>query len=235
MRCSRFGARQGPGRSMRICASNALPAARHSGAVLGIAACMVFAPCAQAFVVTISNGSPRQIYLQVGVGSFSGIYSGSPRGTPLPNASVQTVSVTVPTAAVGSGTAQAMASNTGSTSSFYDNYVFCNAGQIYIGGFYRHTSSGSGSGATLSANSSAPLTNASGQTIPMTQISWTTSGNDGSSDLFAAGTFNGSTQTVGTIARNTWSESCMTFSYANSAVRAAGTYTATVTYTLTAP
>lgn len=198
-----------------------------------IAGWMAIQP-AQAFVVTISNGSPRTIYLQVGVGSFSGGNYNS-GGSPRANGTVNTVSVSVGTAAVGTGAAQPMTSNSGATSSYYDGFAFCNAGQIYIGGFYRHNSSGNGAAATLSANSSAPLTNAAGQTIPMTQISWTTSGNDGNGDLFAAGTFTGGTQTIGTIARNTWSESCMTFTYANSAVRAAGTYTATVTYTLSAP
>jgi hypothetical protein len=206
--------------------------ARTSAAV---AAFIALAQPAAAFVVTISPGTPRAIYLQVGVGSFTG-GNYNTGGTPQANATVNTVSVTVPTAAVGSGTAQAMASNTGATSSFYDGFVFCNAGQLYVGGFYRFNNNSGGAAATLTANSSSPLTNLTGQTIPLTQISWVSSGNgDTGSQPFGSGTFTGGTQTIGQIARNRWAESCMTFSYANSAVRAAGTYTGTVTYTLTAP
>jgi hypothetical protein len=189
---------------------------------------------AQAFTVTISSGNPRIIYLQIGVGSFSGIYNSG--GTPLPNPTVNVVSVTVPTAAVGTGVAQSMASNTGATASFYDNFVFCNAGQLYVGGFYRFNNNNAGAGATLTANSATPMNNGSGGTIPFTQVSWVSSGNgDTGAQPFPSGTFNGGTQTIGTIARNQWAESCMTFSYLNSSVRPGGTYSGTVTYTLTAP
>lgn len=219
--------------------------ARPTSGFPGVGAALVFAALlsagalasapAAAFTVTISSGAPRAIYLQVGVGSFSGGNYNS-GGTPLANGTVNTVSTTVATAAVGNSTAQAMTSNSGATSSFYDGFAFCNAGQLYVGGFFRHNNNSGGAAATLTANSSAPLTNATGQTIPMTQIQWSSSGNgDTGAQPFPAGTFTGGTQTVGTISRNQWAESCMTFSYLNTAVRASGTYTATVTYTLTAP
>ena len=205
-----------------------------SYALIGIAASAVSCPTAQAFTVAISSGNPRAIYLQVGVGSFSGLYNSG--GTPLANPTVNIVSVSVPTVAVGGGTAQAMASNTGATNSFYDNFVFCNAGQLYVGGFYRFNSNASGAGATLTANSATAMTNGSGHTIPFTQISWVSSGNgDSGAQPFPSGTFTGGTQSIGTIARNQWAESCMSFTYLNSSIRAAGTYSGTVTYTLTAP
>ncbi|MGH6624776.1 MAG: hypothetical protein ACREBN_12420 [Burkholderiaceae bacterium] len=190
---------------------------------------------AAAFTVTISNGTPRAIYLQVGVGSFTGLYNAG--GTPQNNPTVNVVSATVPTASVGNSTAQTMASNTGATNSFYDNFAFCNAGQLYVGGFYRFNSNAGGAGATLTANSSAPMVNASGQTIPMSQITWTSTGNgDTGAQPFPSGTFTGAgAQAIGTIARNQWAESCMSFSYLNTTIRAAGTFTGTVTYTLTAP
>lgn len=199
-----------------------------------VAAFVASSSPAFAFTVTISAGTPRAIYLQVGVGSFSGFYNAG--GTPLANPTVNVVSVNVPAAAVGSGAAQGMASNTGSTNSFYDNFTFCNAGQLYVGGFYRFTSNASGAAATLTANSSAPLVNASGESIPLTQINWTSSGiGDTGAQPFPSGAFTGGTQSIGAIARNQWAESCMTFSYLNTAIVAAGTYTGTVTYTLTAP
>jgi len=201
-------------------------------ALLAAAAC---GPPAQAYTVSISPGSPRAIYLQVGVGSFTGGNYNS-GGQPANNPTINTVSVTVPTAAVGSGAAQAMASNTGATSSFLDGFAFCNTGELYVGGFYRLTSSGTGT-ATLTANSSTALNNGSGSTIPFTQITWVSSGNgDTGTQPFASGTFTGNaSQSIGGISSNQWAESCMTFSYLNTAVRAAGTYTGQVTYTLTAP
>ena len=199
-----------------------------------VAATSLLGTSAHAFTVTISSGNPRAIYLQVGVGSFTGFYNSG--GTPQANPTVNTVSATVPAAAVGSGAAQAMASNSGATNSFYDNFAFCNAGQLYVGGFYRFNNNANGAAATLTANSSAPLVNATGETIPFSQIQWTSSGNgDTGAQPFPAGTFTGGVQTIGTIARNQWAESCMTFSYLNASIVASGTFTGTVTYTLTAP
>jgi hypothetical protein len=131
-----------------------------------------------------------------------------------------------------------MTTNAASGTSLYDGFAFCNLpGQLYIGGFYRQTGANTGSAtATVTATSPANLTNAGGNTIPFTQISWTSSGNsDTGAQPFPAGTFVGGTQTIGTINRNQWAESCHTFSYANTNFVAAGTYTGRVTYTLSAP
>ena len=186
-----------------------------------------------AFTVNIAAANPRVIYLQVGVGSFNGIYTSG--GSPANNATVNVVSVTVPAAQVGNGAAQTMTTNSTASRSYYDNYVFCNApAQLYVGGFFRSTSN-SGS-ATLTTSSPANLVNASGQQIPFSQISWTSSGNgDSGAQPFPAGSFNGATQVIGTIRRNQWAESCHTFRYANSSVVAPGTYSGRVTYTLSTP
>jgi hypothetical protein len=186
-----------------------------------------------AFTVNIGAANPRMIYLQVGVGSFSGIYNSG--GTPANNPTVNVVSVSVPAAQVGSGAAQTMTTNSTASISFYDNYVFCSApAQLYVGGFYRSTSN-SGA-ASLSATSPANLVNAAGDRIPFTQISWTSSGNgDSGAQPFPAGAFVGGTQTIGTIRRNQWAESCHAFRYANAGFVASGTYTGRVTYTLSTP
>lgn len=191
---------------------------------------------ARAFTVNISAANPRTIYLQVGVGTFTGGNYNS-GGAPASNSTVNVVSVAVPAAQVGNGVAQAMTTNSTASRSFYDGYAFCNLpGQLYIGGFYRSTTNTGA--ATLRASSPANLVNSNGNTIPFTQISWTSSGNSesaGQSQPFPAGTFVGGTQTIGSIARNQWAESCHTFSYANQNVVAAGTYTGRVTYTLSTP
>lgn len=200
---------------------------------LALCAVLALPVAASAFTVNINPGS-RAIYLQVGNGSFTGTYSGG--GTPGNNATVNKVSVTVPAAQVGSGTAQQMSSDSTQATSFYDNYTFCNPPvQVYIGGFYRNT--GTTGTATLSVTtSSANLANASGDTIPFTQISWTSSGNgDTGAEPIPAGSFTGGTQTLASFPVNTWRESCHTFTYANSASVAAGTYTGRATYTLSAP
>jgi hypothetical protein len=186
-----------------------------------------------AFTVNIGAANPRMIYLQVGVGSFSGIYTSN--GTPANNPTVNVVSVTVPAAQVGNGTAQTMTTDSTASRSFYDNYVFCNApAQLYVGGFYRSTAN-SGA-ASLRATSPANLVTVAGDRIPFTQISWTSSGNgDSGAQPFPAGTFVGGTQTIGTINRNQWAESCHTFRYANAGFVASGIYTGRVTYTLSTP
>lgn len=201
---------------------------------IGIALVLAVLP-ALAFTVTIPTGT-RTIYLQVGVGSFSGTLQGG--GSPGVNNTVNTVSVTVPAAQVGTGTAQAMTTNSTAAQSFWDNFTFCSPpAQLYVGGFYRRNNNAGGAGATLTASVPATLSNGSGGTISFSQISWTSSGiGDTGAQPFPAATFvAGSTQTIGTIARNQWAESCLTFSYANATVVPGGTYTGTVVYTLSAP
>lgn len=186
-----------------------------------------------AFTVNIAPANPRTAYLQVGVGSFTANYNAG--GSPLNNATINTVTVTVPAAQVGSGLAQAMTTNSTVGQSLYDGFVFCNAGsQLYIGGFYRSVAVTAA--ATVRATVPANLVNAAGQTIPFSEISWTSSGiGDTGAQPFPAGTFAPGVQAIGTIARNQWAESCHTFRYANTSVVAAGTYTGRVTYTLTTP
>lgn len=207
-----------------------------SRALAGTALLVLAAACpapSAAFTVNITAANPRMLYLQVGVGSFSGLYSSG--GTPANNATVNVVSVTVPAAQVGNGAVQTMTTNSTASNSFYDNFAFCNApAQLYVGGFYRSTTNTGA--ATLTATSPANLVNANGDRIPFSQISWTSSGNgDTGAQPFPAGTFNGATRTIGSVARNQWAESCHTFRYANSNFVASGTYTGRVVYTLSTP
>jgi hypothetical protein len=204
-----------------------------AGAVL-----LACALSAQAYTINLSPRSPRTIYLQVGVGTFTG-GSYNQGGSPAVNGTINVVSVTVPAAQVGNGTAQAMTTNSTASISLLDNYAFCDLpGELYVGGFYRSTSSSAGSAtATLVASVPASLTNAAGRTIPFSEIRWNSSGNgDSGAQPFPAGTFPaGGTLTIGTIRRNQWAESCHSYSFLNAAVRAAGTYSGRVTYTLSAP
>jgi hypothetical protein len=188
---------------------------------------------ASAYTVNITSGT-RAIYLQVGNGTYTGTYNGG--GTPGTNTTINKVSVSVPAAQVGNGTAQAMTSDSTQAVSYYDNYSFCNPpAQVYIGGFYRRP--GTTGTATLTVSTSAAnLVDAAGDTIPFSQISWTSSGNgDSGAEVIPGGTFTGASQTLATFSGNTWNESCHTFSYANSSNVAAGTYTGRATYTLSAP
>ncbi len=146
------------------------------------------------------------------------------------------MSVSVAAASVGNGTAQAMTTDSTAANSFWDGFLFCNLPQqLYIGGFYRTTGTGTG---TISVIATVPtsLTDAAGDTLPFSQISWTSAGNaDTGAEPFPAGSFTGASQSVGSIGQNQWAESCWTFSYKNTVVPAAGTYTGRVLYTLTAP
>lgn len=189
-----------------------------------------FSSNAQAYTITIVSGT-RAIYLQVGNGGYSGTYSSG--GTPGNNSTVNSVSVSVPAASVGSGAVQTMTSNSTAALSPIDGFAFCTTPtQVYIGAWSRP---GFGSGvATLTVNSPANLTSGS-NSLPFSQISWVMSGAGDVVYEFPNGTFNGGTQTLATFPANTWKEQCMTFYYANSVVPAAGTYTGRVTYTLSLP
>jgi len=199
--------------------------------------CLIFAMAAlpvsvaHSFTATITPGT-RAIYLQVGNGTFTGLFNAG--GTPGNNATVNLVSVTVPAAQVGNGTAQVMTTNSTTTTSFYDGFTFCTVpAQVYISGFYRLP--GTTGSATLSVNTSTPLTTA-GSSISFTKISWVSSGlSDTGAEVIPSGTFTGGTQTLATLAVNTWNESCHAFSYLNDQVVGSGTYTGRATYTLSAP
>ncbi|WP_310566310.1 hypothetical protein [Hydrogenophaga sp.] len=187
-------------------------------------------PLADALAWSLSiAAAPRRVFLHVG----NGVADGN-------SATVNLVQVTVPGAQVGNGVAQAMTTNSTQSQSLYgDNYTTCPtpASQIMVGASYRRSNAANGpASATLRVTSPADLVNASGDTIPFSQIGWTVSA-AGSSvpGVIPAGSFNGATQTLTSIPANTYIENCHTFSYANSAVRAAGTYTGQVTYTLTSP
>jgi hypothetical protein len=183
------------------------------------------------WVLNINPGA-RGVFLQVGVGSYAGFHQSG--GTPQNNATINTVSVTVPAAQVGRGTAQSMTSTSTQAISFYDGFTVCTPpAQVYIGGWVRRPGGGPGSG-VLSVTSPASLTSGT-LTIPFTQISWTSTALGDPTPNIPAGTFTGGTQALVTIAPNTWVENCHTFSYANTVVRGAGTYTGQVTYTLTVP
>jgi hypothetical protein len=198
--------------------------------VTGALALFAVPEAAQAYTITITAG-PRAIYLQVGVGGYTGYYASG--GIPGDYAAVNVVSVTVPAGSVGSGSALQMTSNSTAAQSPIDGYAFCNPpSQVYIGAWSRP---GTGSGvATLTVTTPATLTSGS-DTIPFSQISWVMSGNGDTASQFPNGTFSGGTQTLATFPANTWKEQCMTFTYANSVVPAAGTYTGRATYTLSLP
>ena len=213
-----------------------MKAARHATTIA--MTCLAFGsiPEARAFVVNITPTSNQaQIYLRVGDGAFNGTYNNG--GTPAASATITRVSVSVAAAAVGNGTAQAMTSNASQSASFYDGYAFCNLpAQVYIGGYNRGGLLGAGGNGTLTVAAPANLTSTGGNTIPFSQISWTSSGNgDTGAQPFPSGAFTGGTQTLASFPVNTWRESCHTFSYANANRVAAGTYNGQVTYTLSVP
>ena len=185
------------------------------------------------FTATITPGT-RAVYLQVGNGSFTGLYNAG--GTAGNNSTINLVSVSVPAAQVGNGTAQSMTTNSTAANSFFDGFAFCTVpAQVYIGGFFRLP--GAVGTATLTVNTPATLTTVGGDTVPFTRISWTSAGNgDGTAvQPVPAGTFTGATQTLASFPVNTWRESCHTFSYLNNQIVASGTYTGRATYTLSAP
>lgn len=187
---------------------------------------------AQAYTVTIGTG-PKAAYLRVGDGTITG-GNYNVGGVPAANTTVNLVSVTLPAAVVGSGADQAM-TGSGRRTSDLDGFTFCNVGQVYIGAFFRLPDATNQS-ATLRVTTPASLSAGGGLVIPISQISWTSSGiGDTGAQPIPGGTFTGGTQTLATLLRNTWNESCHSFIYGNDAIVAAGTYNARATYTLSTP
>lgn len=205
-------------------------ARRRGGAAALLVLGALLASSADAFVIEIRQGKPVVLYLQVGTGSFSGLFSTG--GTPQGNPTVNIVSVTVPSAALLTGADQQMTSDSTQAISFYDGRVFCSPpDQVYIGGFFRRPGQPTFQSAVLSVTMPPALVSPAGDTIPFSQIRWTSSGQDAVPDgAFIAG----GTQFIADFYRNTWRESCLTFYYRNDPA-AAGTYVGRVTYTLSAP
>lgn len=203
------------------------PALRLIGAGLLAAAGLQAVP-AHAWSLSLAAAS-RRVFLHVGNGTAEGN-----------NGTINLVTATLTGAQLLAGTPQAMTSNSTQSGSLYgDGYTTCPtpSTQVIVGASYRRSNAANGpASATLRVTSPASLTNAAGDTIPFSQISWTVSApGSAAPNVIPAGTFNGATQTLATIPANTYVENCHTFSYANSAVRAAGTYNGRVTYTLTSP
>lgn len=199
-------------------------------ACLVLASFLLAPASSHAYLVSITSGA-KSIFLQVGTGTMTGgtFQSG---GTPGNNATVNTVSVNVPAASLGTGPL-GMTPNVIVVNSPWDNFVFCPfPAPVYVGGFYRAPGGGN---ATLSVTSPANLVSGA-NTLSFNTISWVSAGSGDAVPTIPSGTFvAGTTQTLLSIARNFWFESCLTFTYANAAVIPAGTYTQQVVYSLTAP
>jgi len=93
----------------------------------------------------------------------------------------------------------------------------------------RATSTPTGARKILTADSSIPLNDGAGHTIPFTQISWAGTNN------VPSGTFTGSPSQQIFSTTTQINNGTMSFSYANSVYVASGTYNARVTYTLSSP
>ena len=182
---------------------------------------------AHAWSLALSAAS-RRVFLHVGNGTANGN-----------NGQVNLVSATISGAQLIAGTPQAMTTNSTQSQSLYDGYTTCPdpANQIMIGASYRRNNGSNGpASATLRVSSPASLTNAAGDTLPFSEISWTVSApGSPQPNVIPAGSFNGGTQTLASVPANTYIENCHSYRYANSAVRASGTYNGQVTYTLSSP
>ncbi|VTU16999.1 hypothetical protein H6CHR_00664 [Variovorax sp. PBL-H6] len=202
------------------------------------ALCSAGPPAALGFTVDITPGS-RALFLQVGAGTVTGGNFNS-GGTPGSNTTVNSASVTVPSAQIGSGAGQTMTTDSTLTASAWDGRAFCTSpastGQVYVGGFFRRPGNGSGgSDAMLSVSTPAALINADGATLAFSNVAWTSSGNGDSTPTLPSGAFTGGAQTLLTVTRNTWFESCLAFRYLNTQLVPAGTFTGRATFTLSTP
>jgi hypothetical protein len=192
-------------------------------------ALVVLAPAARAWILTgLGTNNPARVFMMVGNGAAA-LWQN--------NATINTVSLSVPAAQLGTGPLT-MTSNSTQATSPYDNYTVCTPpAQVYVGAAYQRRLSSQPANAVLQVNSPANLSSASGDTIPIDEISWTVSalGNDPNPTSIPAGTFSGGTQFLVNVAQGTLRENCHTFHFANTAIRASGVYTGRVTYTIAVP
>lgn len=202
----------------------------HRLAIAGLAGLCVLASPAQAWILTgLGTRNPARVFMMVGNGAAA-LWQN--------NATINTVSVSVTAAQLGSGTPLAMTSNSTQSRSPYDNFTVCSPpAQVYVGAAYQRTNNTQPANARLQVTSPANLTNADGDNIPITEISWTVSalGGDPNPTSIPAGTFSGGTQFLTNVAQGTMRENCHTFAYANTTIRPSGDYDGRVTYTLTVP
>ncbi|MDZ4101067.1 MAG: hypothetical protein U1E12_05250 [Hydrogenophaga sp.] len=206
-----------------------------------VSACLVLlcaaeTAAAHAWSLNINSGA-RRLFLHVGNGALSG-QAGTLNGGTGTSGIVNTVRADLTVGQLVSGAPQAMTSNSTQSISLYgDGAVICPSptSQVLIGAGYRRNNSSTN--AVLTVSSPMALTDTStGEIIPITQISWIVSApGSPTPGVIPSGTFTGGVQTLTTVPGNTYIENCHTYSYANSALRAAGTYTGQVTYTLTSP
>ncbi len=191
---------------------------------------MLLATCAleaHAWTINIAAAS-RRVFLHVGNGTAEAN-----------NGTVNRVEANVSGANLVASTPVAMTSNSTQSNSLQDGFNTCPnpASQLLVGASYRRSNAADGpASASLRVTSPANLVNAAGDTLPFSDISWTVAA-PGSPvpGIIPAGAFNGGTLTLTTIPANRYIENCHSFVYANSAVRAAGTYNGQVTYTLSSP
>lgn len=197
--------------------------------------CLSELAAAHAWSLNVTAGS-RRLFLHVGNGRVSGA-SGTLNGTVGRSGIINTVQVAPTVAQLVSGAPLAMTSDSTQSISLYgDNNSTCPnpSTQVMVGAGFRRNSGAAN--ATLTVSSPPTLTNANGDTIPITQISWTVAApGSGAPNVIPAAFFNGATQSLATVPGNTYIENCHSFSYANSALRAVGTYEGRVTYTLSSP
>jgi len=183
----------------------------------GAALCAAAAMLAHAATVAIASG-PGRIILQVGSGTTT----------------INQVNISVPGANVGDGTAVASTSVTPADPT-------CPANSILIDAQARSQTNQPRT-ATLTADSSTPL-NSGTATIPFTEISWASSTPGGGPNgclaapvTIPSGTFSGASgQSLVSFGASQRACVCAQFSYRNTGIVSAGTYTGRVTYTLTMP
>jgi hypothetical protein len=179
---------------------------------------------AHALIFDLGPSPARQLHLQVGTGGSGG-------QTMPANPTVDVVSVTVPAASLGNSSAQVMSTSNPNTIDPYPPVsLTCSDGRRVLVSAIARVPRGTAN-AVLSLNSAVPLSNATGQILPFSQISWTSSDNSVPSGVFNTG----AAQTLLNMTTSRQYESCHTFSYANTGIVAAGTYRGRVTYTLSMP
>lgn len=172
------------------------------------AALFLLVPCASHASLVVVANAPTRVSLRVGSAGRT----------------INRVVFTVPAANVGNGTAV-----TGTVAAS----AGCAANQILIDAEARATPANSRT-ATLSVDTSTAMSDGTGNTIPFSQIAWTSSGF--APTTIGAGTFSGASgQTLATWQNSRRNRACFEFRYLNSQIVSAGTYDGRARFTVVMP
>lgn len=202
-----------------------------------VLAALMHSPEASAWSFPLQSAS-RRVFMYVGTATYTYDQNNQPISV-INNPTVDEMRIQLILSSIGSGARQIF--NTFPRNRTYvsewNRSTACPTGYAIVVGAGYQNSSNTPANAAVSISSPAQLTSLEGNSIPSTSITWAsyspeTLRKDG---LWTEKGSLGTVQTLATVPRNSVTEVCFEFAYANAVPYAAGTYEGIVTFTAFTP